>query len=251
MEQIKPRLSVLIESPYGVSSDQLIRDAKTKGVRLVSNDETDRFLGDIMGWSFTSLRMGFPAWTGTLVAYAAPGKELGRFIQYSDIYTGYRQWFIEVPERHRHKRDVALVMEPGDYEFKDIPGGSCKRFLVCPRRFEILPAFPQKNGLYLVDPDHGIPQGKEMDSDLDPRVRRLTRVQGTYIGLVSRSCYDYDFGAGDRDQVNISLPGLMHLGAIERMVGIVVSDLSGRLPRFGAANEIYCRLRQPPISDNQ
>jgi len=155
----------------GLTFQEAIAEAAKRKLRLPSNLEIGaRLQGE--GWK--QEKEMYPCWTGTLIAYGAPGESLGRIIEFGGLV-------FNVPKKFQGLRDRAIVVDHPDFILKgDIitPGKSAKDI-----------SFPESDGWYKIESQFGIPTpigGKTSD---DGKSRYLwRRDEKPYIGLVARYC---------------------------------------------------------------
>jgi hypothetical protein len=120
-----------------------------------------------------------PCWSGTMTAYTAPGRPFGSFIAHEDPGSG-NLWIFNVPAPFRNETNAILVCEPSDYTLEIV--GRIR--IVNPAKTGLVTDFPSKSGLYLTDPVHGIPCGKELNSPAGTLARHLWR-KNLYVGPVA------------------------------------------------------------------
>jgi len=101
-------------------------------------------------------RSSRPFWSGTIIAYNAPGKKLGKRIEV--IYPGGNRWIFAVPEAHQDRREAALVAKH-PYFTLEVDG---RNRVVHATRVALIKRFPTNVGWYFIDPVHGIPIGRQL-----------------------------------------------------------------------------------------
>ena len=154
--------------------------AESEGRSLATNLEVDAFLQMDEWRQFSS---AFPVWTGTLVAYKAPGVPFGETVEFEGLT-------FKVPKKFQMKVNCVLVCNHPDFKRDGgifIPGKSLRCI-----------AFPSTDGWYLPDKESGIPNGERSNSNAD---RYLWRRGGDYVGLLVRGG-----GADDRRLVAYGRP---------------------------------------------
>lgn len=171
-------------------------------------------------------------WAGTMTGYAKPGQKLGSFIEYADA-KGQRYVF-PVPEEYRNEKDAILVSEHPDYAL--IPDGG--RLVVEASKVGCVTRFPEKNGYYLVDPEHLIPTGREVAS-LERGAYFLSRVKHR-VGPVRRGdMINFPFS---RNHIDVFLSPSVPLGSI------VESPRAPRKPGLPfERTELFQMLSQLPL----
>ncbi len=129
----------------GAAFESALASARAKKSNLVSNKFADRLL--VEG------RAELPRiWTGTIVAYPAPGAPFGDNIILFDNRSRLR--YVLETRAIKGERGAALVLEPGAYE---ISGKRGERMFVPKTAPIILPGFPQESGWYNVDSETLLP----------------------------------------------------------------------------------------------
>jgi len=123
----------------GAAVDKAFEYARSKKTALRSNRHADRLLVE---GKAELLRF----WTGTVVAYPAPGGPFGDNIVFFDQKS--RQMYVLDTHALKGERRGALVLEPGTYELVQTKAERIFRPKAAPL---ILPAFPQENGWFNVD----------------------------------------------------------------------------------------------------
>jgi hypothetical protein len=83
------------------------------------------------------VRLVLPCWTGTMVGYDKPGKQLGESIEYTDPKTRIKYVF-PVPKEYRKRKDIALVVEHPDFTL-EVDG---KNRVVNAREVGVVPDIP-------------------------------------------------------------------------------------------------------------
>jgi len=156
-----PRLEVFRKQ---VTFDEAVRIADAENRVLPSNKRIDQeIMGD--GPSKKHLR---DCLTGTLIAYAPPGKPLGKKIVYIDSSTHHR-WIFPVPEDLQEKTDCVLVTEHPHYRIEI----DRNDLFIHASYLTLLEGFPLEDGGYRADPHHCIPLGEKVGPD-DPDIRYLS-----------------------------------------------------------------------------
>lgn len=130
-------MSILCTS--GVAFENALMHARSKKTALISNVLADRLI--VEG------RAGLPRfWTGTLVAYPAPGAPFLDWTVFYDQKSRLR--YLLETQYIKGERGVALVLEPGAY---DLVAKGAERHIVPNAPPLILPAFPQSSGWHDAD----------------------------------------------------------------------------------------------------
>jgi len=210
---------VLATSKKGLSAPKVIELANNLGLVLAPNREFDRRLVKTDIWM--EEREIYETWSGTLGAYGRIDSKLGQFIQYWDDEHGVRYTF-EVPVEARGEKNVILAINHGfTAERKPLiayrKDGRDRFFVEIADigMIKILERFPTSDGWYLANNRFRIPLGKKARSgDLD--ARRLSRLDGPYIGLAVR---DDGFTFYDRRYVRLWWNPSYKLGALAWKIG--------------------------------
>ena len=147
---------------------QTIAMASKNGYKILSNSEIDAFL--LSGKITKKQEDALPIWTGTFVAYVAPGEKLGQTIQFDGLT-------LTVPSEFHGKLGM-IVCKHSDLQLD----GAI--ITIKPGKAELVP-IPAKDGWYVQD-EHGIPNGKAGVFTDGGNVRRLTRQNKPYVGLLVR-----------------------------------------------------------------
>ncbi|HLC68699.1 MAG TPA: hypothetical protein VJH24_02570 [Candidatus Bilamarchaeaceae archaeon] len=174
-----PYLRVLVSSANGVPFERALVLAEGANGVIASNKRLDKALVGSGEWQ--RVKEVFTAWSGTMTAYVAPGQRLGRQVEYTDFGTNYR-WVFSVPEAHQDKTNAILVAEHPDYTL-ELDGNNR---VVHAAKVDLVEAFPVKNDWYFVDSVHGIPTGREVDSQDSRYLWRIDK----RVGPVARYFYD-------------------------------------------------------------
>jgi len=149
----------------GLNLEAALAVIEKRGLRLPSNLELDKRLNASEDWK--KEKEMYPCWSGTFIAYKAPGKPLGDTVEFQGLK-------VKVPRKWQAKTNVALVCDHPKFSFKDNEFSS-DNFLLIP--------FPEHDGWFLPDEAFGIPNGKPGDSK---EARYLWRRSEDYVGLVVR-----------------------------------------------------------------
>jgi len=174
----------------GLQFKEAIAEAAKRKVRLLNNLELDARL---QGEEWKQEKEMYPCWTGTLIAYEAPGKPFCKTVEYEGLT-------FNVPKQFQGKKGRTIVCNHPDFILKDnviTPGKSAKCIPI-----------PEDDGWYLPEKQFGIPNG-EKSSD-NGQTRYLWRWSTPYCGLVAR---DYDWWDGrDRRDVGCDCGPSARLG---------------------------------------
>jgi len=119
----------------------------------------------------------FPAWTGTVIIYEAPGRSFGKFVQSENV-------LFEIPREYQGLKNSALVLESPNLKVEEHDD---KHILT--GKIVKIKDFPASDGWYGADKDTVIPQGEKISSSRED-ARYLWRRNEQYIGPVARY---YDF----------------------------------------------------------
>jgi len=130
-------------------------------------------------------------WSGTMCAYAEPGKKMGKRILSVDSETGQRHVF-PVPQEYWKVRNGILVIEHPNYALvqdgRDLIVVSWRESDV-----NLLNGFPGENWRCLPDEGYGIPLGrKEPHTNLDARVAQR-KWKGACVAPVQRRGSDREY----------------------------------------------------------
>ncbi len=104
-------------------------------------------------------RMCEPIATGTIIAFAEPGMQLGHDIVEESLDGKSRTIFL-VDCKYRRERDAALVIESPNYRLEKYGRDT----IVIGENVGIITEFPAKKGWYRTDSKHRIPYGKETEN---------------------------------------------------------------------------------------
>jgi hypothetical protein len=157
----------------GLSMIDSINAANQRNLRILSNPELDYRLVDSDEWK--KEREMYPCYSGTFIAYEAPGIAFGKTISFSGLV-------VNVPKQFRDRKDCALVCNHPDFILKDnvfTLGRSAKCI-----------SFPSSDGWYIPESEFGIPNGDKTNS-LNKAARYLWRRNSSFSGLVARDDYCY------------------------------------------------------------
>jgi len=195
MEKQAEKTNLRALTPYakGVSFDVAFQLVKERGVRIISNREADRILVETDVWK--SVREAFPIWTGTMTAYAEPGKTLGSTVEYTDSESKLT-WVLDVPSGFRKLTNSILVAEYPHYEFER----KGDRIIVHPEsgKLTVVENFPTVNGVYAYDENTRIPINQKMECDSGNKHRHLWRLDKR-VGPVARGNVNIGCDYGRRD----------------------------------------------------
>ncbi|MCI0503700.1 hypothetical protein L0Y65_03230 [Candidatus Micrarchaeota archaeon] len=134
-----------ILSTPGAAFEQALAAGRSRKTTLIQNKLAGRVLHDG--------REGMPRiWTGTVVAFPAPGAPFGDTTTYLDRISRLR--YILDTRRIKGERGAALVLEAGTYGLACINGERIYQPAAPPL---ILPAFPQSGGWFDEDQATGLP----------------------------------------------------------------------------------------------
>jgi len=161
------------------------------GRAILSNNDWDAFFSNEQYVNnYRKLHIMLAAWTGTMVAYAEPGKELGKTVELSDAGL---TWAFPVPGQYQNERNACLVVEHPHFSIK---AEGNRRVVVVDdeKNVMIVRDFPEISGWYAVSPE-GIPFGKDVYTPRwylpEPGTRYLTR-GSRMVSLVVRDGSTYD-----------------------------------------------------------
>jgi hypothetical protein len=206
------RLSVFIKAAQGAPFEEGILRAGNEGQAAAPHKKIGQSLARLD--EYLALKAAFVCWTGTMAAYAAPGKSFreaseriqslgdGYFLIYSDHATKNRYLF-QIPEEHLDKKDSILVLEPHDYSLeRDGPDR-----IIRAAKAGLIEGFPPKNGWCPAEKAHGLPsQGGSTDFNI-----YLERAEM----MVAPVADDYGrFPFADRRRVLLNKPPSERLGMI-------------------------------------
>jgi len=222
-----PKLEVLVPGHKGVPFDEALRIAE-RGRRVIASNAR---LGKVLVCSKeeSSIMEVFNCWTGTMAAYVEPGSRFrgsphvqkvasldNMYYQIcTDLETGERYLF-PIYEQYLDARNLLLLSEYPDYSL--LRDGKYR--IVKPRAENSVDAvanFPSAGGfVYLADPNHGIPQGDEVNAPVlwegqypDPEKRYLRRASSR-VGPVS--CSNITWGHGWRRVIGLNVPPSVGFG---------------------------------------
>jgi len=158
-KQIDPKdIRILVDPRAGLSFEKMFFLAKEKNERILSNKEVDRILLEpgVMcnAYGRDYLSQVAPLWTGTVLAYARPGRRLGQLIEYEDSKSKIR-WMFPVPVGCRELKDSALVVEHPDYDLFN--AGSRIVVNALDKDINVIENFPRDYGWYRADEKTAIP----------------------------------------------------------------------------------------------
>ena len=208
MEKQAEKTNLRALTPYakGVSFDVAFQLVKERGVRIISNREADRILVETDVWK--SVREAFPIWTGTMTAYAEPGKTLGSTVEYTDSESKLT-WVLDVPSGFRKLTNSILVAEYPHYEFER----KGDRIIVHPEsgKLTVVENFPTVNGVYAYDENTRIPINQKMECDSGNKHRHLWRLDKR-VGPVACGYGSIGFDYG-RDVILVGRPSV-RLGVV-------------------------------------
>jgi len=184
---------VLVEVKGEFEELNALTVAEGKGFAMASNLELDAIL-QTDAWK--EFQDAFPCWSGTLVAYKAPGVPFGETVEFEGLT-------FKVPKKFQMKTNCVLVCNHPDFKRNGgvfVPGKSLRCI-----------AFPSTDGWYLPDKESGIPSGEKSNSNAD---RYLWRRGGDYVGLLVRGV-GYFF-VDDRRYVDAYLRPRYRFGVVLR-----------------------------------
>lgn len=120
----------------------------------------------------------FGFYTGTAIAFEAPGKPFGSHVRFENM--GNIVGMIEVPQIYQGIAGMALVMEHPSYSMV-VRDGICTFACSNPIPIEI----PAEDGWYRVDPMRGLPIGRREDGPVE-ELYLFLRSASSYVGPVVR-----------------------------------------------------------------
>ncbi len=170
----KARVSIVREWGGGVPFAQALR--LVEGRPMISNKEADLILQD--PGLMAGLIAIFPVWTGTVVAYNAPGKRLGSTIAANGLV-------IDVPARYRNAVDCALFVNHPNFTLTLQRRG----YLIASNLADLVAGFPSADGWFRTDSVTGIPNGENATGS-DSKARYFFRSNGSYVGPLVRNLVD-------------------------------------------------------------
>ncbi|MEK6981343.1 MAG: hypothetical protein AABX38_00295 [Candidatus Micrarchaeota archaeon] len=186
-----PKLEVFISRLYGLPFDEELARADKDNRVIVSSKRLSSALIGSDEWK--AIKKAFACWSGTMTAYVEPNVELGQAarrlsdlgdfpklsknqyehaIVYTDPQTG-NDWIFPIPEKYLRVKNGILVIEHPDYGL-DREGTNRLVLPVSVERVDLVEGFPVRNGWYLPDAIHGIPQTSQVD--YSTKARHLWRV---------------------------------------------------------------------------
>ncbi len=183
-----PQLEVLVPRRRGLPFDEGLRVAEQGRRVIASNLRLHRAL-TTKEWK--AISEVFACHAGTMVGFVEPGERLGEVIIGIDSVTGV-EWPFLVPKEFRGMKDCAIVVEHPYYNIE--PKGNERIVRAESGKVEVVEDLPPKTGYYLIDPDHGIPQGKAVEPKDGVDWAYLARVPKR-VGPAWRG--GYDGGLGD------------------------------------------------------
>ena len=169
-----------IAKNYSTGVDFFDALSLSNGRAMLSNSQVDEILKDEK--ARLQYKDAFPMWTGTIIVYEKAGVPFGTTIKGRDGVT------FDIPKKYQGKKDCAIVIESPNY--------SLTKTRLTATKTSLIENFPKKNGWYLPDSAHGIPQGKEA-KDSDKNARYLWRNNTDSIVPLSRY-FDVSYGDGLR-----------------------------------------------------
>ena len=141
----------------------------SNGRAMLSNSQVDEILKDEK--ARLQYKDALPMWTGTIIVYEKAGVPFGTTIKGGGGVT------FDIPKKYQGKKDCAIVIESPNY--------SLTKTRLTATKTSLIENFPKKNGWYLPDSAHGIPQGKEA-KDSDKNARYLWRNNTDSIVPIAR-----------------------------------------------------------------
>ena len=172
----------------GIAQREAIAAANKLGARLFTEWEFRKreVLADIdLGKELLPL-----AWTGTFVAYKAPGEKFGEEMAVIDPRKG-KAYLFKIPQEFQDEKNAILVAEHG-FQADGRPtiqmhqhGRNAFAFEIADAGITLLPDFPTARGCYMADEKFGVPLGAQVERDA-PGAIFLPRDR-EYFGLVSYS----------------------------------------------------------------
>ena len=198
--EIKPK--ILVTRSNGVSFDKAFQTAKKQKARILSNKELDRVLVETDTWK--SVKDAFAAWSGTMTAYAEPGKKLGSAVEYQDPESKIN-WIFPVPAGYQRLKNAILVAEHPDYEL--VKEKEDRIVVNVPKdKIIVVENIPTENGAYAYDEKTRVPINQKMECSENNAHRHFYRIDKR-VGPVGRGGNilfhfyyygrDVDFGFGD------------------------------------------------------
>jgi hypothetical protein len=97
------------DDSQGLTIQESINAANQRKLRLLSNLELDHrlFLSD----DWKKEKEMYPCWSGTFIAYEAPGVAFGKTV-------GFRDLVVSVPKQFQGRKDCVLVCNHPDFKLK-------------------------------------------------------------------------------------------------------------------------------------
>jgi hypothetical protein len=183
-------LKSFIPSSRGVSAREAIRRAGEAGMVIASNTTIHMLLNGSARWR--EMKELFPCWTGTMTAYAEPGKAFNKSkifskelnaLVYADPGSNER-WIFPIGH-YGNEKNAVLVSEHPDYSL-DVDK---KEILVRPSVVGIVQNFPEGNWCFSRNGQYCIPTTKasgltmrleRSDCRVGPIVRGANNVEYAY-----------------------------------------------------------------------
>lgn len=199
-EMAQQKFVVLTTYKNGVPFEDALWLVKDRGLVLISNEQADK--------QFASGKLKEPIWTGTIGAYAEPGRKLGKEVEYTDPETK-EVWVFPVPKKWQNETNAMLKVDPSHYDIK-VEGNRKTVIVDDEANISLVRDFPTENSWRKTK--DGIPCGEQVDSS-DPNARYLYRAD-RMVGPVAR---DFDLFLGYwRDVGLVSRPsGRLGVVAVE------------------------------------
>lgn len=202
--QSKTRLKLICSKVS--ACDAILLAKKRESRRMLSNKELDNLLVEA---PMPPEQLKGPAvWSGDILVYVVPGKEFGQEIALKCIDEGWgngsegkrleETWKLQVPARFTTLKDSALLIPYNcyDLEVDEKEGWKSKERQVrvhlragAESSIAVVEEFPPREGLYLSDPNTGIPVNKTPTDDQGYFARRYLMRRLERIGLVARGPY--------------------------------------------------------------
>jgi len=198
------RVEPLVTEIRAVPARGAIERANRERKIIIPNAVHDRILLETTFWQKPEIKYCYPVWTGTLIVYEAPDTPFGETVSFDkrtiDLI-GHSSFL--VPEKFRGKINSALVVEHPDFDLLEALGRNGLEVIVKDETaIFLLENFPKEKGWYGFDEKFRIPIGRKLEVlESDNSMRYLSRVVGSYVGLLGRgkSSDNYrprDIGAG-------------------------------------------------------
>ncbi|MCX6772843.1 MAG: hypothetical protein NTV88_03695 [Candidatus Micrarchaeota archaeon] len=183
-------MNVIKIAPYskGLTAKQAIDTANRKKIVLLTNKEFDKRLMDD---TYKSEKEFYPAWTGTLVAYAKRDKKVDKFIEYTDTKSKIRYVFESGDAKG--ETNVLLAINHGFTQdgkplitYNQDGKNTILVQIAKEAKVDVIPNFPVNGDYYLTESKFGIPVGERARTSNDARyLHRYVEVN--YVGLLSRA----------------------------------------------------------------